>query len=48
VKEKKEEKLITTKKYNLFVYKNKISLIIDNENIEKTKIDSYILKSKNN
>lgn len=46
--DKKEEKLITTKKYNLFVYKNKISLIIDNENIDESKINSYILKAENN
>ncbi len=48
VKEKKDETLITTQKYNLFVYKNKISLIIDDENIKKSNIESYLVKSKNN
>ena len=47
-KEQNVEKLITTKKYNLFIYKEKFFIIIDNKNIQKENINFYISKARNN
>jgi len=41
------KKLIKNKTISLFIYKNINYLIIDNENIKKSKLDLYIEKAKN-